>query len=118
VQIFHPPKLDFFSLTLLEVLSMAGRREQGGRMGSPEGGPTKIGCKRNFFIRVEEEQLCVSVMFVSQDRVVGNQQKVGDKVGFDKTQCIEVLWHLQSNPAYAQEWQQRCRDIEGCKGIV
>ena len=56
---------------------MAGRRERGGAMGSPEGGPTKVGCKGKNFIRVEEEQLCRSVMLVSQDRVVGNQQKEG-----------------------------------------
>ena len=52
---------------------MAIRRERGGAMGSPEGGPTKIGCKGKKIIRVEEEQLCRSVMLVSQDRVVGYQ---------------------------------------------
>ena len=52
---------------------MAGRRERGGGMRSPEGGPTKVGCKGKNFIRVEEEQLCRSVLLVSQDRVVGNQ---------------------------------------------
>ena len=36
-----------------------------------------MGCKGKNFIRVEEEQLCKSVMLVSQDRVVGNQQKAG-----------------------------------------
>jgi hypothetical protein len=75
VQFFHPPKLDFLKLTVLEVLSMAGRRERGGGVGSPEGGPAKVGCKGKNFIRVEEEQLCRNVMLVSQDRVVGNQQK-------------------------------------------
>jgi hypothetical protein len=44
-------------------------------LGSPKEGPTKVGCKGKNFIRVEEEQLCVSMMFVFQDRVVGNQQK-------------------------------------------
>ena len=52
---------------------MAIRRERGGAMGSPEGGPTKIGCKGKKIIRVEEEQLCRSVMLVSQDRVMGYQ---------------------------------------------
>jgi hypothetical protein len=56
---------------------MAGRRERGGATGSPEGGPAKVGCKGKNFIRVEEEQLCKSVRLVSQDRVVGNQQKAG-----------------------------------------
>ena len=46
-------------------------------MGSPEGGPARVGCKGKNFIRAEEEQLCKSVMLVSQDRVVGNQQKAG-----------------------------------------
>ena len=46
-------------------------------MGSPEGGPARTGCKGKNSIRVEEEQLCKSVMLVSQDRVVGNQQKAG-----------------------------------------
>ena len=77
MQIFHPPKLDFLSLTVFLVFLMANRRERGGGLGSPEGGPAKVGCKGNFFIRVEEEQLCKSVMLVSQDRVVGNQQKAG-----------------------------------------
>jgi hypothetical protein len=44
-------------------------------MGSLEGGPAKVGCKVMNFIRVEEKQLCRSVMFVLQDHVVGNQQK-------------------------------------------
>ena len=56
---------------------MAGRRERSGGMRSPEGRAAKVGCKGNFFIRVEEKQLCMSVMLVSQDRVVGNQQKAG-----------------------------------------
>jgi hypothetical protein len=56
---------------------MAGRRERGVALGSPEGGLAKAGCKGKNFIRVEEEQLCKSVMLVSQDRVVGNQQKAG-----------------------------------------
>ena len=56
---------------------MVGWRERGDGLGSSKGGPAKIGCKGKNFIRVEEEQLCVSVMFVSQDRVVGNQQKAG-----------------------------------------
>ena len=51
---------------------MAGRRERGGEMGSPERGLAKVGCKGKNFIRVEEEQLYRSVMLVSQDRVVGN----------------------------------------------
>ena len=56
---------------------MAGRRERGGALGSPEGGLAKVGSKGKNFIRVEEEQLCKNVMLVSQDRVVGNQQKAG-----------------------------------------
>jgi hypothetical protein len=43
--------------------------------GVAERGPAKVGCKWKNFIRVEEEQLCMSVMLVSQDRVVDNQQK-------------------------------------------
>ena len=54
---------------------MVGRRERGGGTRSPEGGPTKVGCKGKNFIRVEEKQLCRSVLLVSQDRVVGNQLK-------------------------------------------
>jgi hypothetical protein len=77
VQIFDPPKPDFCSLTVLKVLLMAGRRERGVALGSPEGGLAKIGCKGKNFIRVEEEQLCKSVMLVSQDCEVENQQKAG-----------------------------------------
>ena len=61
---------------MLEDLFMAIRMERGGVMGSPERGPAKVGCKRKNFIRVEEEQLCMSVILVLQDRVMGNQQKV------------------------------------------
>ena len=56
---------------------MAGRRERGGGMGSPKRAPAKVGCKGKNFIKVEEVQLCRSVLLVSQDRVVGNQHKAG-----------------------------------------
>ena len=45
--------------------------------GRRKGGAAKVGCKGKNFIRVDEEQLCKSIMLVSQDRVVGNQQKAG-----------------------------------------
>jgi len=33
---------------------MAGQRQRAGAMGSPEGGPAKIGCKGKNFTQVEE----------------------------------------------------------------
>ena len=42
-----------------------------------EGGPAKPSVKGKNFNRVEEEQLYRSVLYVSQDRIVGNQQKAG-----------------------------------------
>jgi hypothetical protein len=42
-----------------------------------EGRPAKPGVKGKNFNRAEEEQLCISILFVSQDRIVGNQQRVG-----------------------------------------
>ena len=56
---------------------MAGGRKQAGARVPTEGGPAKPGVKGKNFNRAEEEQLCISVFFVSQDRIVGNQQKAG-----------------------------------------
>jgi hypothetical protein len=54
---------------------MAGGRKQVAARASNEGGPAKPGVKGKNFNRAEEEQLCRSVLFVSQDRIVGNQQR-------------------------------------------
>ena len=56
---------------------MAGGRKQAPARVPNEGGPAKPGVKGKNFNRAEEEQLCRSVIFVSQDRIVGNQQKAG-----------------------------------------
>ena len=56
---------------------MAGGRKQAGVRAANEGGPAKPGVKGKNFNRAEEEQLCRSVLFVSQDRIVGNQQRAG-----------------------------------------
>ena len=56
---------------------MAGGRKQAPARVPNEGGPTKPGVRGNNFNRAEEEQLCRSVLFVSQDRIVGNQQRAG-----------------------------------------
>ena len=56
---------------------MAGGRKQAGARAANEGGPAKPGVKGKNFNRAEEEQLCRSILFVSQDRIVGNQQRAG-----------------------------------------
>ena len=56
---------------------MAGGRKQASARVPNEGGPAKPGVKGKNFNRAEEEQLCRSVFFVSQDRIVGNQQRAG-----------------------------------------
>ena len=56
---------------------MAGGRKQAGARVPTEGGHAKPGVKGKNFNRAEEEQLCRSVLFVSQDRIVGNQQRAG-----------------------------------------
>jgi hypothetical protein len=66
----------FFCLHL-RVSVMAGGRKQAGTRVPNEGGPAKLGVKGKNFNRAEEEQLCRSVLFVSQDRIVGNQQRAG-----------------------------------------
>jgi hypothetical protein len=53
-----------------------GRRRPTARP-AQEGGPATPGLKGKNFVREEEEQLCYSVLHVSQDRIVGNQQKSG-----------------------------------------
>ena len=49
---------------------MAGGRKQTGARAPNEGGPAKPGVKGKNFNRAEEEQLCRSVLFVSQDKIV------------------------------------------------
>ena len=56
---------------------MAGGRKQAGARVPNEGGPAKPGVKGKNFNRAEEEQLCRSVLFVLQDRIMGNQQRAG-----------------------------------------
>ena len=56
---------------------MAGGRKQAPARVANEGGPAKPEVKGKNFNRAEEEQLCRSVLFVSQDRIVGNQQRAG-----------------------------------------
>ncbi|KAG0572950.1 hypothetical protein KC19_VG137000 [Ceratodon purpureus] len=53
-----------------------GRRKQAERV-AEEGGPVRPGVKGGNFCRDEEEQLCRSVLHVTQDCIVGNQQRVG-----------------------------------------
>ena len=53
-----------------------GRRQTAARVPN-EGGPAKPAVKGKIFNRAEEEQLCRSVLYVSQDRIVGNQQLAG-----------------------------------------
>jgi hypothetical protein len=49
-----------------------GRRRPTARP-AEEGGPATPGLKGKNFVRKEEEQLCYSVLHVSQDQIVGNQ---------------------------------------------
>jgi hypothetical protein len=60
----------------LEVFFMMGGREQAPARVPNEGGPARPSVKGKNFNREEEEQLCKSVFFVSQDRIVGNRQRV------------------------------------------
>jgi hypothetical protein len=65
------------------------------------------GLKGKNFVREEEEQLCYSVLHVSQDRIVGNQQKGGvfwsrisqhydeyRPAGFRPSRSLESKWGL------------------------
>lgn len=52
------------------------RRRQAPRV-FEEGGPVRPGVKGKVYLREEEEQLCRSVLHVSHDRIVGNQQRAG-----------------------------------------
>ena len=40
-----------------------------------EGGPVRPRVKGKVYLREEKEQLCRSVMHVSQDQILGNQQR-------------------------------------------
>ena len=66
-----------FFVFYLGFSTMAGGRKQAPARVPNEGGHAKPGVKGKNFNRAEEEQLCRSVIFVSQDRIVGNQQKTG-----------------------------------------
>ena len=56
---------------------MGGTRRKVAPRVAQEGGPVRSGVKGKVCLREEEEQLCRSMMHVSQDRIVGNQQRVG-----------------------------------------
>jgi hypothetical protein len=83
-----------------------GRRRPTARP-AQEGGPATPGLKGKNFVREEEEQLCYSVLHVSQDRIVGNQQKGGvfwsrisqhydehRPAGFRPSRSLESKWGL------------------------
>jgi hypothetical protein len=54
---------------------VGGTRRKPAPRVAQEGGPVRPGVKGKVYLREEEEQLCRSVMHVSQDRIVGNQQR-------------------------------------------
>jgi hypothetical protein len=56
---------------------VGGTRRKPAPRVAQEGGPVRPGVKGKVYLREEEEQLCRSVMHVSQDRIVGNQQRAG-----------------------------------------
>ena len=56
---------------------MGGTRRKAVPRVAQEGGPVRPGVKGKVYLREEEEQLCRSVLHVSQDRIVGNQQRAG-----------------------------------------
>ncbi|KAG0596302.1 hypothetical protein M758_UG241400 [Ceratodon purpureus] len=53
---------------------VGGRMKQAERV-AEEGGPVRPGVKGRNFCMDEEKQLCRSVLHVTQDRIVGNQQR-------------------------------------------
>ena len=68
----------FFFCLWLVCKEMVGktRRKAVPRV-AQEGGPVRPRMKGKVYLREEEEQLCRSVMHVSHDRIVGNQQRAG-----------------------------------------
>ena len=93
--------------------------------------------------RAKEGQLCKSVFFVSQDWIVGNQQRASvflqadlrtlqwpqtrcteaamefrNKVGFDKAWCFKFLWYLWTNAQTKQVWDECCRHLAQVTGVV
>jgi hypothetical protein len=56
---------------------VGGTRRKPAPRVAQEGGPVRPGVKGKVYLREEEEQLCRSVMHVSQDQIVGNQQRAG-----------------------------------------
>ena len=55
---------------------VVGRKKPAPRV-AEEGGHVRPGVKGKNFCKDEEEQLCRSVLHVTQDRIVGKQQKTG-----------------------------------------
>ena len=60
-----------------------------------EGGLARPGLKGKKFVKEEEEQLCYYVLHISQDRIVGNQQRSGifwDRISkhFDENRPIGI----------------------------
>ena len=57
------------------MVMVGGMRRKPAPRVAQEGGPVRPGVKGKVYLREEEEQLCRSVMHVSQDRIVSNQQR-------------------------------------------
>ena len=58
------------------ALVVAGRKKPAPRV-AEEGGHVRPSVKGKNFCKDEEEQLCRNVLHVTQDRIVGNQQRAG-----------------------------------------
>ena len=69
---------------------MVGGRNKPAPRVLEEGGPVRPGVKGFFFGKDEEEQLCRSVLHVTQDLIVGNQQQA--RVFWDR-----ITTHYQEN---------------------
>ena len=67
----------FFNFFFVDVIMVGGMRRRPAPRVAQEGGLVRPGVKGKVYLHEEEEQLCCSVLHVSQDRIVGNQQRVG-----------------------------------------
>ena len=86
---------------------VAGRKKPAPRV-AEERGHVRPGVKGKNFCKDEEEQLCRSVLHVTQDRIVGNQQRAG--VFWER-----ITTHYQENQPQGPRPQ---RSLETKWGII
>jgi len=66
----------FFNFFFVDVIMVGGMRRRPAPRVAQEGGLVRPGVKGKVYLHEEEEQLCCSVLHVSQDRIVETNKEL------------------------------------------